>query len=263
MRIMTNTNNTEQCMVCGSSLKYLERAEDLVCTYCGKTAPGHIKCPEGHFICDACHSKDSMTMIGAVSFTTTSQDPVEIADFMMSHPALPMLGCEHAFIAAGAFMAALKNSPYGKEKITDQDIREVFDRTEKQAVGGYCGLTGVCGIMPAMGACFSVFLGARCGSDREQRITMDAVTRVSQAITELTGPSCCKAYVRAALGVAVNIFAERFGIVLPVAKSPIICRHSGKHPHGCREEKCPYYKKEENKDIFADSIHLPVTVCHS
>ncbi len=39
-----------------------------------------------------------------------------------------MLGCEHAFIAAGALMAALKNSPYGKGKITDADIREVFDQ---------------------------------------------------------------------------------------------------------------------------------------
>ncbi len=263
MRIMANPEHTENCMVCGSSLEYLARARELVCTYCGKLVQGHIKCPEGHFICDACHTGDAMSMIEAASFTTKAKDPVQLAELMMVHPSLPMLGCEHAFIAAGALMAALKNSPYGAGKIIDQDIREVFARTAKQAVGGYCGLTGVCGVVPAVGACFSLFLGARCGSDTEQKITMDAVTRVSQAITDLTGPSCCKAYVRRSLTVAVNIFAERFGIVLPVRKSPIICGHSSKHPHGCREEKCPYFKKEEDKDSYSDSIHLPVTACHS
>jgi len=104
--------------------------------------------------------------------------------------------------------------PYGK--VSDQDIREAFDRTEQQARGGYCGLTGVCGIVPAVGSVFSIFLGARCGTDREQKIVMETVTQVSQAITDLTGPSCCKAYVRASLSVAAGLFAEKFGVALPV-----------------------------------------------
>lgn len=263
MRIMANPHRTENCMVCGSSLEYLGSARDMVCAYCGKIVLGHISCPEGHFICDACHARDAMSMIEAVSVASKAKDPAQLAELMMAHPSLPMLGCEHAFVAAGALMAALKNSPYGAGKIIDQDIREVFARTAKQAAGGYCGLTGVCGVVPAVGACFSLFLGARCGSDTEQKITMDAVTRVSQAITDLTGPSCCKAYVRRSLEVAVNIFAERFGIVLPKGRSPIVCGHSGKHPHGCREEKCPYYTKEETNDILAEPIHLPGMPCHS
>jgi len=28
--------NTENCMMCGSSLEYLEQAEELTCAYCGK-----------------------------------------------------------------------------------------------------------------------------------------------------------------------------------------------------------------------------------
>ncbi|WP_286977420.1 DUF5714 domain-containing protein, partial [Candidatus Aquicultor secundus] len=44
-----------------------------------------------------------------IAFTTTSKDPVEISELMMAHPALPMLGCQHAYIAAGALMAAIKN----------------------------------------------------------------------------------------------------------------------------------------------------------
>ena len=257
---MKRKQTTENCMICGSTLLYLDRSEPLVCTYCRKTSEGHIRCPEGHFICDACHSMDAMQMIEDAVFSTREKDPLRIAELMLNHPALPMLGCEHAFIAAGALSAALRNSPYAR--ITDEEIREIFTRTAKQAVGGYCGLTGICGISPAIGACFSVFLKSRCGSDAEQRIVMDAVISVSRAIADLTGPSCCKAYVRAALDTAVTIFADRFGIVLPVSRSGLVCRHSGKHPHGCREQKCPYYQKE-TKDVFTDSIHLPATACGS
>ncbi len=203
-----------------------------------------------------------MPMIESAAYTTESQNPLEIAELMMHHPALPMLGCEHAFIAAGALMAALKNSPYGKGKITNEEIREAFDRTSKQAVAGHCGLTGVCGIAPAIGSCFAIFLGSRCGADSEQRITMEAVIRISEVIAGLTGPSCCKAYVRAALAEAVSQFGERFGIMLGTSEGAVVCRHMEKHPHGCREEKCPYFQKP-SRDIFAESINLKPTLCQS
>jgi hypothetical protein len=229
-------------MICGSPLEYLEQAQDLTCRFCGKTEHGYIRCPQGHYICDACHNKDSMRIIEDISFKTTSKDPVEIAELMMSHPGLPMLGCQHAYIAAGTFLAAIKNE--GSRRITNEDIKEVFQRIERQAVGGYCGLTGVCGIVPAIGACFSLLLGSRCGKDMEQRITMEVVTSVSKVIADLTGPSCCKAYVRASLSVAVNLLKERLGIVLPVKDLSIACAYTSKHPHGCRESKCPYFTDE-------------------
>jgi len=245
-------------MACGGKLEYLDKAEDLVCTYCGAGQQAHVKCPKGHFVCDACHGKDVRQVIEELARTSRSQDPVAIAELMMAHPSLPMLSCDHAFIAAGALMAALRNSPYGS-KIGETEISEAFARTAKQAHGGYCGLTGVCGVAPAIGACFSIFLGARCGSDREQRIVMEAVTRVSGSITDLTGPSCCKAYVRAAIAVAVPFFGEQFGIVLPLKDAWPACSHAQRHPHGCREGKCPSYRKP-SKDIFAQGGFVPGTI---
>lgn len=194
--------------------------------------------------------------------TTTLTDPAAIAGLMMGLPQLGMLDCDHAFIAAGAFMAALKNSPYGG-RITENEVSEALDRTASRVVKESCSQTGVCGIIPAMGACFSLFLGVRFGSDREQQIAMDAATKVSQALTDLTGPVCCKAYVRTALGVAVTLFAERFGIMLPASPTADLCQSSEKHPFGCREEKCPYYQQSSTSDVFADRIHLKTTVCHS
>ena len=258
---MTVNNNTP-CLVCGSATTPVAKAESFVCTFCGSSEQGHIKCPEGHFICEACQEKTALQVIEDIALSTTSKDPLAISELMMAHPGLPMLGCEHASLVAGAFMAALKNSPYGSGKITNDDIQEAFKRTTKQAVSGHCGLTGVCGIAPAVGACFSIFLGARCGSDSEQKITMEAVIRVSRVIADLTGPSCCKAYARVAVTEASTMFGERFGIILPVRSGAALCRHSGKHPHGCREEKCPYYQKP-SRDIFAEAKFVPGMVCTS
>jgi hypothetical protein len=179
-----------------------------------------------------------MRIIENCIYATDSTDPFAVAELAMSFPALPMLGCQHAYIAAGALMAALKNA--STLTISNDDIQEVFNRTEKQAYGGYCGLTGVCGIVPAIGACFALLTGSKCGTDNEQRTTMAVVARVTGAILELTGPSCCKAYVRTALNVATASAREIFDISL-AAGSDIVCQHSANHPHGCRREKCPYY----------------------
>ncbi len=227
-------------MVCGERLQYLEKAIDLSCSYCRRPDFGHIVCPNGHYICDQCHNQDGMRVIEDIVLTTDSVNPQEIAELAFSFPGLPMLGCAHAYIAGGALMAALKNE--GTAAVTNEEIKEVFRRTRKQAHGGYCGLTGVCGIAPALGACISVLTGAKCGKDKPQRTTMELVSGVTRAITDLTGPSCCKAYVRASLTVAVAFLEENFSIALPKgADSP--CRYAAKHPHGCRKEKCPYFSE--------------------
>lgn len=230
-------------MVCGEALLYHDKSAEVSCIYCKRSDSGHIVCPNGHYICEQCHNHDAMRVIEDVMFSTESNDPSEIAELAFSFPGLPMLGCQHAYIAGGALMAALKNE--GTAQVTNDDIKEVFERTRKQAHGGYCGLSGVCGIVPALGACFSVLTGAQCGKDSEQRTTMEAVTRITRAITDLTGPSCCKAYVRASLKVAVEFLEENFAISLP-NEGGSACQSSPKHPHGCREMKCPYFGREKD-----------------
>ncbi len=108
---MNEKKNTENCMVCSSVLDYLQHAENLTCTNCGKSVQGSSTCPRGHFICEDCHAGDLKSVILGLALATTSEDPAAIAELMMGRPYLPMLGCEHAYIAAGTLMAALKNSP--------------------------------------------------------------------------------------------------------------------------------------------------------
>jgi hypothetical protein len=35
--------------------------------------------------------------------------------------------------------------------------------------------------------------------------------------------------------------------------------HSAKHPHGCREEKCPHFHREPSRDIF--TVNRAHSVC--
>jgi hypothetical protein len=173
-----------------------------------------------------------------------------------------MLGCEHAWVAAGSFLIAIKN--HGEIKVTNAQIIEALNRTRRQAIGAYCGLTGVCGVAPAMGAAFSVILGAACPKDRETAATMHVVSKVIEAIANETGPCCCKNFVYTALSTSCRLAKEYLNIDLPCA-SQIICKDSDRHPHGCRKEKCKYYPdqpaiKNVPKDPFeylmAKSIEL-------
>ena len=150
-----------------------------------------------------------------------------------------MLGCENAWIAAGALMAALRNE--GTLPITDAQVLEALNRTHRQAIGGYCGLTGVCGIAPGIGACFSVILGAACPKDRETATTMKVVAKIVNAIAQETGPCCCKNFVRRALTEAVALVKEILNISLTRSPVPTVCTDVERHPHGCRQEKCRYF----------------------
>ncbi len=155
-----------------------------------------------------------------------------------------MLGCEHAWIAAGSFLAAIRNN--GSIKITNEQIVEALNRTRKQAIGAYCGLTGVCGIAPAIGASFSVILGAACPKNRETSITMHVVSKIIESIANEAGPCCCKNFIYTALKTSCILAKKYLGICIKYDYK-IVCRDSQRHPHGCRKDRCKYYKELADK----------------
>jgi len=65
-------------MVCGSSLEYLDQTLEMTCTCCQKTGYGHIRCPNGHYLCEECHNKDSLKVIEEIAFGTKFKDPIEL-----------------------------------------------------------------------------------------------------------------------------------------------------------------------------------------
>ncbi|SDI26303.1 hypothetical protein SAMN05443529_13124 [Desulfosporosinus hippei DSM 8344] len=222
-------------------MEYFNLGRELSCFRCGIKEIANIACPNGHYICDKCHGEGLFDNVKDFVLKSKSLNPIEIAEYLMDQDNVPMLGCENAWIAAAALMAALKNE--GTAKVTDELIVEVLNRTKKQAIGGYCGLTGVCGIVPAIGACFSVILGASCSKDRETAIVMSVAGRIIGTIAKETGPCCCKNFLRKSLDESVKMVKEHLCISLTIVREDNVCKYVDRHPHGCRKEKCSYYKK--------------------
>lgn len=232
---------TENCMVCGASLEYLETAVSVVCNYCGKEETGYIRCPKGHYICDGCHGKGAFELVKDIALTTKDKDPLAIAEILMAHPTIPFLGCEHGLIATTSLLAALRNE--GTLNISSEQVIEAMKRTQKQSMPPYCALTGVCSVPIGVGAAFSVILGAACPKDRESAITMHIVARTIDTIANDVGPMCCKSFVRTALGVGYNSAKEYFNVHLPIHREKISCFHSNKNHPNCRKNKCLYFPK--------------------
>ncbi len=239
------------CLICGHPLEYLSSSVDLTCFYCGKKEKGSIVCSSdrSHYVCDDCHNLSSFNYIKDFILSTSAKNPFEITLDILNNPSVtvPMLGCHHAYILTGAVLASLKNRGY--VHISEADIEEAFYRLSKQAVGGYCGLSGVCGIVPAGGIVYSVLTGSVCGKDKEQKITMKITALLSKAVFDLTGPSCCKAYLFKALEILSASFYEDFNFLLIDNDVNIACSFKELHPHGCIGEKCPYYAGSYNISV--------------
>ncbi|MDA8096760.1 MAG: DUF5714 domain-containing protein [Clostridia bacterium] len=199
-------------------------------------------CPKGHFICDRCHGEELFDRIRQLALASPEKDVVALGEMLVSELDLPMLGCEHAWVAAAALMVAIRNE--ATLAVTDDKVNEAMVRTRRQAIAAFCGLTGVCGISPAIGACFSVLLGASCPRNRETAVTMRITARVTDAMSSNAGPSCCKNFLRVALKEAAALAHEYLYVEIPADTSRVICRDSHRHPHGCRREKCAFFRSE-------------------
>lgn len=228
----------ENCLICNGKLEYLEIGKEVTCIRCGQKENGYVYCPDGHYICNDCHGKSAFDIILNASLSSKETNPLIIAEEILEISSIPMLGCEHALITVGALLAAIRN--HGKITVTNKQIKDAFNRTKKQAIAAYCGLTGVCGIAPAIGASFSVILGAACPKDQETAVTMHVVAGIIEAIANETGPCCCKNFMRTALILSCNLAEEHLKIKLPKDLN-IYCHDSQRHPHGCRRTKCIYF----------------------
>ncbi|GAB4247740.1 MAG: hypothetical protein Kow00129_08330 [Thermoleophilia bacterium] len=243
----TNLCHTESCSICGESLEYLTAASELTCTVCGRQEAGHVHCPRGHYVCEQCHGAGVRTLLRRLLDRSSEVSASPIAEKLMALPELPMLGCEHALIASGAVMTALRNRGVG---VTQAHVDEALARTERQAVGAYCGLTGVCGVVPALGACYSVLTGGQCGKGPETRAAMELVSELAAVTAQEADPGCCKAYVRSALPVAEAFLQKRLGI--PSGEYPaVVCLHQDRHPHGCRGPGCAYHPEASVSKVLA------------
>ena len=76
-------------MVCGAPLTYLDSERAIDCSFCGQSLPANAVCASGHFVCDACHTRDELALIEQVCLTTDETDMIALMAKIRRHPSVP------------------------------------------------------------------------------------------------------------------------------------------------------------------------------
>ena len=229
-----NMPSKENCGVCGLPLIYSNEPVNIKCAFCGREYSASIYCPEGHYICDACHSRGALEALRDVLKQTDSADPFEILELVMSHPAVPMHGPEHHAILPAVLLTAIKNAGY---QVPENAVEKAIERGSK-VPGGWCGFYGACGGAVGVGIAVSILTEATPLKGPERSLAMAATAYVLGHITDRS-PRCCKRMLRKGLQAGMDYLEKTLDIKL-VTDRKIKCRYVSRNRE-CIKEACPYY----------------------
>ncbi len=222
------------CGVCGTPLIYQTETVTRRCVFCGNTYGTQIYCPEGHYICDDCHSREAIEVLKQIASSSTSTSPLEIMELFMQHPAVPMHGPEHHVALPVAIVAAVRNAGY---PIPQEALENALIRGAK-VPGGWCGYFGACGAGIGVGIAVSALTGATPLTGKTRTLANKATSLALARIAD-DYPRCCKRAGRKALAAAVEFFRDRLDIVIGMGQ-PVKCAYYSRNRE-CPKAGCPYY----------------------
>ncbi len=232
----------DKCEICGLDLFYSTNQNEyknILCNLCRNEFNTNIYCPNGHYICNECHSKEPQKIIEDFCELTSLKNPFKMVEIVMNHPKFKMYGPEHHILTSAILLTFLKNNgikkPNGKE-ITYDDIKEAINRSSK-IPGGWCGFYGSCGAAMGSGVAISVFTEAT-PSKAIPRSLANEITSCSLAKIADNFEHCCKRSVKISIYEAINFLKEKFEIDLPFKHKK--CSFSSKNDK-CIKDKCPFF----------------------
>jgi len=221
-----------QCPVCNKVM--LRSEQTSTCSYCGKSEVADYQCPDGHYVCEECRLSTAEQLIKTTCNHTKETDPLKIANLLMKHPAIPMHGTEHHYLASCATLASMRN--LGLFDIDPLQIDKAAALARLPPLGS-CALWGACGAAIGVGIAFSRAFKANIMSGEERSIALNLVSQSLGEISKLGGPRCCKASVVLSLQVARKFLAERYSAQFD-ERNPI-CEFKNAEP--CLRESCPFH----------------------
>lgn len=199
----------------------------MQCVFCGKTETSQISCPQGHYVCNACHGRSAIEFMRQYLVPSTEKDPQVMAELIMSHPSVPMHGPEHHGLVAGVLVAAVRNSGYS---VPDGAVEKALDRGSK-VPGGWCGFYGDCGAAVGTGIAVSVITGGTPLTGKQRTLALGATSLALSRMLD-DQPRCCKRAVRLAIGASVEYLQDKLGVALPGTPA-------SRCLHNSRNRECP------------------------
>ena len=230
--------STENCGVCGRALNYGTDEIQLQCQFCGDSYQARIYCPEGHYVCDTCHSRPALEALREILNNASGTDPGEILEKVMSHPSVPMHGPEHHAIVPAVIITAVKNTGY---PVPEGAVEKTIERGSK-VPGRWCGFYGTCGAAIGVGIAVSVLTGATPLTGKTRALANEATALALKKMLD-GGPRCCKRAARKAVETAVDFLNDRMGINLSrglVSECINVTRN-----RECIREECAYFPVNE------------------
>ena len=221
------------CLVCGEELIY-EKTEKMECYYCHKIYESNVRCKNGHFICDKCHSSAGNELIENFCITTKLEDPMEIALILMRNPTIKMHGPEHHFLIPAVLLASYYNT---RKNYEEKEAK----RRSSNILGGFCGFYGDCGAAVGTGIFVSLVTNSTPLSVGEWRLSNLMTAKSLLTIANHGGPRCCKRNTDLAIKEAVNFVKLNLDTAMKTKKK-MLCEFSDSNK-GCLKQKCPYYPK--------------------
>ena len=258
---------TEECIICGAPLEYLETDVLMECEICHKKENSKTRCVNGHYVCNECHmeglddiigfcmseaSKDQAgaeePSAGVTDLGGPSKDPVYIIEKMMAMPFCHMHGPEHHVMVGAALLTAYKNA--GGDIDLRESLLEML-RRGKTVPGGVCGFWGACGAAISTGIFISIISGSTPLSEEPFALSNQMTALSLGKIADIGGPRCCKRDSFLSIIAAVDYVKEHFGVEMEIggaeadgresANRGIICRYSSQNAQ-CIGKRCPFRK---------------------
>ena len=230
------SDNKNNCLICGAEIIYSETAKEMKCVFCQKTFKSESQCANGHYICDQCHSKSALPFIMDYCLETTCQNPIEIAEAIMKHPAIHMHGPEHHVLVPSALLTAYHNA--GGDIDLAKTLQTAQDRGKK-VPGGICGFWGSCGAGIGAGIFFSIAgKGSPLAKDAWGQGNL-MTAKCLAAISQTGGPRCCKRDSFTAMLTAIDYTAETLGVAMQKPEQ-IVCSFTPFNKE-CIKKRCPFH----------------------
>lgn len=226
---------SEECIICGAPLIYLQEDTLMVCSLCGKQEQSKTKCTNGHYVCSDCHTA-GLDSIMEYCLTTNSKDPAEIIETMMSMPFCHMHGPEHHVMVGASLLTAFKNA--GGKIDLEPALREMFSRG-KSVPGGACGFWGACGAGISTGIFASIISGSTPLQKEAYGFSNLMTSKSLASIGTLGGPRCCKRNSYLAITAASVFVEEHFGVKMDLTK--MRCTRMSQNTQ-CLKTRCPFFE---------------------
>jgi MoaA/NifB/PqqE/SkfB family radical SAM enzyme/SAM-dependent methyltransferase len=225
------------CLVCGQPVHYRAAEVRQTCAFCGGVFMAPAQCAAGHFVCDACHTRDAEAFLEHICTVTSKTDLVDLLQEIRRHPAIPLHGPEHHLMVPGIILATYRN--LGGQ--VPRTMLQTALRRGKTVPGGYCAYTGGCGAALGVGIAFSLILRASPVKARERQQVQQVTQAVIQAQARFAAARCCQRDSWLALKTAAALSKTYLSISLP-ADVPLRCQQAHLNQE-CLGQSCPLWPR--------------------